>query len=202
MADKNYFEQVYSTHQQNTQNIPWATHAPNDFLVDYLNRETIESGKKALVIGCGLGDDAVHLAEAGYHVDAIDISPTAIQIAQERYAQSGVNFFVADIFHMPRDFGEHYDFIYEGLTIQSLPRALRQELIETIIALLNPNGAILIYANVQEDHHNFGGPPWPLYRHELALFEKHGLIKSYELSQAEPKPVAPYRHGVLYRFVR
>jgi ubiquinone/menaquinone biosynthesis C-methylase UbiE len=40
-------------------------------------------GKKALVVGCGFGDDAVLLAKAGAEVWAFDLSPESLDIARQ-----------------------------------------------------------------------------------------------------------------------
>lgn len=42
------------------------------------------SPARAVVIGCGLGDDAEYLASMGYEVTAFDISPTAIAMCHTR----------------------------------------------------------------------------------------------------------------------
>ncbi|MDZ7952448.1 hypothetical protein [Nostoc sp. DedQUE09] len=42
------------------------------------NHQPFASGQKALVIGCGLGDDAEALAHLGFEVTTFDISPTAM----------------------------------------------------------------------------------------------------------------------------
>ena len=44
-------------------------------------------GRRILDAGCGTGAMAVALAERGAHVVAVDISPTLVQIAQERLPQ-------------------------------------------------------------------------------------------------------------------
>ena len=50
------------------------------------------SGQKAIVIGCGVGDDAEALSEAGYEVTAFDISPEAILLCKNRYPDTTVNY--------------------------------------------------------------------------------------------------------------
>lgn len=55
------------------------------------------NGKRALVPGCGFGEDAIRLARLGADVEAFDISPDVLEIARRRCAEfgySGVSFAV------------------------------------------------------------------------------------------------------------
>ena len=134
MEEKNFFETVYeNADHDNLSKIPWATLAPNVYLEKHLSMEKPVYGKKALVIGCGLGDDALILEKHGYEVDAMDISPSAIALAKKRHPESKVNFHVADIYEMPESSIGKYDFVYEGLTIQSLPPSQREKLVKIIV---------------------------------------------------------------------
>ena len=200
MAEQNFFESVYkNADHDDLAAIPWATLAPNVYLEKHLSMHEPVSGKKALVIGCGLGDDALILEKHGYEVEAIDISPSAIDLAKKRHPESKVDFHVGDIYDMPGSSIGKYDFVYEGLTIQSLPPADREKLVRIIVSLVADNGELLVYAHSQNDEENFGGPPWPLYADEFALFEKEGLEKIYDKKEEESMPVAPYRCCVFYR---
>jgi ubiquinone/menaquinone biosynthesis C-methylase UbiE len=49
------------------------------------------SGSRALVVGCGFGDDAVRLARLGFRVSAFDLSPESLEIAAARAAGAGVS---------------------------------------------------------------------------------------------------------------
>ena len=200
MEEKNFFESMYeNADYDNLSAIPWATLAPNVYLEKHLNLQGPVSGKKALVIGCGLGDDALILEKHGYEVEAFDISPSAIALAKKRHPESKVDFHVGDIYDMPESSIGKYDFVYEGLTIQSLPPADREKLVKIIVSLVAQNGELLVYANTQDDTDNYGGPPWPLYEDEFTLFEKEGLEKVYVQKEGESKPIAPYQCCVLYR---
>ena len=42
----------------------------------------------AIVTGCGLGDDAEHVASLGYATIAFDVSPTAVAAARRRFPRS------------------------------------------------------------------------------------------------------------------
>ena len=89
MEQENFFDTVYKRASDDLSSIPWVKLEPNGLIREYLASVPDTDGKKALVIGCGVGDDAAILAEAGYVTDAIDISPTAIGIAAERFASLG-----------------------------------------------------------------------------------------------------------------
>lgn len=200
MEKKNFFESMYeNADHDDLSTIPWATLAPNVYLEKHLSLKGSVSNKKALVIGCGLGDDALILEKYGYEVEALDISPTAIALAKKRHPQSKVDFHVGDIYNMPESSVGKYDFVYEGLTIQSLPPEDREKLVGIIVSLVAQGGELLVYANTQDDTDNYGGPPWPLYDDEFLLFEKEGLEKVYTEKEDVSKPIAPYHCCVLYR---
>lgn len=62
-----WFEVLYAEAQGDTTQIPWAKLAPYPYLQDWLtNHQPFASHQKALVIGCGLGDDAEALAYLGF----------------------------------------------------------------------------------------------------------------------------------------
>ena len=200
MEKKNFFESVYeNADHDDLSAIPWATLAPNVYLEKHLSLQDTVSGKKALVIGCGLGDDALILEKHGYEVEAMDISSSAIALAKKRHPDSKVDFYVGDIYDMPESSVGKYDFVYEGLTIQSLPPADREKLVGIIVSLVAKDGELLVYANTQDDADNYGGPPWPLYENEFMLFEKEGLEKISADKEDESKPIAPYKCCALYR---
>ena len=55
---------------------PWDTKAPKENVVVWQNAGLIHGD--VLDIGCGLGDNAVYLAQQGHPVTGLDISPTAL----------------------------------------------------------------------------------------------------------------------------
>ena len=59
------------------------------------------TGKKALTIGCGLGDDAEQLAEWGFSTTAFDVSETAIRACRRRFPDSRVQYVAADLLQPP-----------------------------------------------------------------------------------------------------
>ena len=141
-----WFEDLYKKHENNHENIPWARLEVNPLLETYLSA-TKEHKGKALVIGCGLGDDAYALADAGYDVLAIDVSQTALDLAQKRFPDSNILFEKQDIFDMPKKYYEHFDFVFESLTIQSLPREFREKIIHAIAHTVVIDGKLLVVAH-------------------------------------------------------
>ncbi len=55
-----------------------------------LDRALVTPGR-ALDLGCGPGRNALHLAAAGFQVDAVDLSPAAISWARDRATAAGLD---------------------------------------------------------------------------------------------------------------
>ena len=191
-----WFEGLYQEQKENHENIPWARQAVNPLLQSYLDEETEHNGK-ALVIGCGLGDDAMALEEAGYEVLAIDISQTALDLAKERFPDSSIVFEKQDIFDMPVKYQAHFDLVFEAFTIQSLPVEFRQKMIREVSATVAKDGRLLLVAHKREEA--FDGPPWPLTVDEVALFKNSGLTELSHEIHTEASKISNTRFRVLYK---
>jgi len=186
-----WFDDLYKKHKSTQENIPWARQAVNPLLQSYLDEEKNHKGT-ALVIGCGLGDDAMALELAGYKVTAIDVSQTALDLAKERFVGSSIKFIKQDIF----EYTQTFDFVFEAFTIQSLPVEFREQMIDSIAKRVTKGGKLLVVAHKREEL--FEGPPWPLTKGEIDLFKKVGLKElSYEL-HIESSKISNTRFRVLY----
>ncbi|KPQ40245.1 MAG: Thiopurine S-methyltransferase (TPMT) [Phormidium sp. OSCR] len=170
-----WFEQVYTTAEGEADAIPWALMQPNPHLLAWLDQRGPNSSQRALVVGCGLGDDAEALAEQGYQVTAFDISPTAIAWCKERFPNSSVNYQVADLFEFAQTHSQAFDLVFECRTIQALPLKVRQPTLRAICQFLAPNGTLFLITNIREDEAEPDGPPWPLSESELQQISQHGL---------------------------
>ncbi|WP_261345346.1 class I SAM-dependent methyltransferase [Thalassoroseus pseudoceratinae] len=73
-----------------TGDMPWDSGLPSRELLRVLDEQAIPPGS-ALELGCGTGTNAVALAERGFHVTAVDLSPTALEFAQKKADANGVS---------------------------------------------------------------------------------------------------------------
>lgn len=171
-----WFEVLYAESKGDTAKIPWAKLTSHPYLQDWLtNHQPFGSGQKALVIGCGLGDDAEALAHRGFEVTAFDISPTAIAWCQERFPNSTVNYVVADLLAIPPQWHQAFDFVFECRNIQSLPLNVRSSVISSVAFVVAPGGTLLLITRVRDTEAEPDGPPWPLSDSELKQVESLGL---------------------------
>jgi len=173
-----WFEELYQTAAGDPTIIPWAGQKPNPHFISWLVEHPIfGNGKRGLVIGCGLGDDAEELAGLGFNVTAFDISPTAIDWAKRRFTETKVDYLIADLFDLPKEWLGAFDFIFECYTIQALPRSVRTEVITKVASLLAPKGSMLIICRGWFDGQKEDNLPWALTKEELQHFETLGLTE-------------------------
>ena len=98
-----WFEALYKESEGNNELIPWADLEPNRFFRAWAEKTRLKGdGRTALVIGCGLGDDAKYLHDLGFKVTAFDISPTAIEWAKRLHADTDIQFETCDLFEPDR----------------------------------------------------------------------------------------------------
>ncbi|WP_394844860.1 class I SAM-dependent methyltransferase [Pendulispora brunnea] len=67
--------------------LPWDTGQPDPRLVEFIESGAIVPGR-ALDVGCGTGTDAIWLAERGFDVLGIDLSPLAVDQARSKLGAS------------------------------------------------------------------------------------------------------------------
>src|SRR5262245_26138954 len=109
MSEKEHWETRYTTPHPP----PWDSGRVSAELVRRVSDAKIQPCR-AVELGCGTGTNAVWLAQCGFDVTAIDISPTAVQRARQRAADAGVavHFVEADVMALP-ELGPPFDFLFD-----------------------------------------------------------------------------------------
>jgi SAM-dependent methyltransferase len=172
------FEEIYARAGDELDAIPWAALAPSPELVAWLDSATAprpDDGAPALVVACGLGDDAEELAGRGWRTAGFDVSPTAIARCHERFPDSAVEYEVADLFALPARLTGAFGLVVEIRTLQSLPLDVRGPAVAAIARTVAPGGVIYVRCFGREPGQPAGRRPWPVSRGELAGFERAGL---------------------------
>jgi len=175
-----WFEQMYGAAEQGELVIPWDRGAPAPLLVQWLEQHPgIDgAGQRALVIGCGQGDDAAFIASRGFRTVAFDVSESAIRAAKHRYPDAPVQWEVADVLRPPAAWSGAFDFVFESRNAQAMPEPPRSMAIRNIGLLVAPGGTLLVIAAARDDDEpDDAGPPWPLPRATIEGFatEENGL---------------------------
>ena len=170
-----WFEQLYAEGVSGAATLAWDRSAPNPVLVQWAEQRDLEgAGRRAVVVGAGLGADAAYVAQLGYRTTAFDVSPTAVAIASER--APGVEFVTADLLDLPAEWRETFDLVVEIYTVQALPRSWRGRAGAAVADLVAPGGTLVaIQAMLGPDDDPDVGPPWPLTRTEIDALGATGL---------------------------
>ena len=112
--------------------------------------------RNALDLGCGTGRNANYLAENGNHVIGIEISKTAINLAQSRASDAGLN---VDYRH--GDIGEKYDIRDDSIDIildvtssNSLNEAGREIYLNETSRVLKKGGYFFVRALCKDGNKN------------------------------------------------
>ncbi len=190
-----WFNTLYQHAQCNLSAIPWANQRPNEHLVQWLEAQPLsELGRQALVVGCGVGDDAEYLDSIGLRVTAFDIAPEAVAWCRRRFPNSRVNYQQADLLAPPPELVAAFDFVFEAYTLQSLPVELRRQALTELAGFLAPGGTLLVVARGRDGIEPLGEMPWPLSHAELApLATALEVVSSEDYFDSETSPVRHFR---------
>ncbi|MFO7812327.1 MAG: class I SAM-dependent methyltransferase [Pelovirga sp.] len=188
-----WFDSIYVDAQGDHRAVFWADLEPCPYLLQWLKNSTLSHAKRsAIVVGCGVGDDAEALSEAGYEVTAFDISPEAIRLCKNRYPKTRVHYLVADLFAYPAEWAERFDLVYECNTIQVLPGKYRVQARDAMVSLLAPQGYLLVSCRSRLKKEQQDDIPLPLDKEEIDGFIRCGLreksFAAYDDTQDPPVP--------------
>ena len=143
---------------------------------------------RALVLACGTGRNAVHLARAGFEVEAVDISATAIGKGRSMAVALGVDvdWRVADIDTL------HFD--SAGYDLITMVRYLNRAIWPRVFDAVRPNGWLLVVQHFRTRRRVLG-PKDPAFRlgpgELLDAFPGLRIVEYTEVVQRDPEREEP-----------
>jgi SAM-dependent methyltransferase len=187
-----WFDALYKEAAGDNEKIPWADLEPNRYFRVWAEKTHLQgNNRKALVVGCGLGDDARYLHDLGFKVTAFDISRTAIEWARKLHSDTDINFVVADLFDTPKEWFAAFEFVLEVYTIQPLPLEMRPKVIDSIANFVEFQGILVVVTRGREDDEVPPELPWALSKKDLSRFVENGFkqIHFEEMPGDEEPPI-------------
>lgn len=197
-----WFDKLYREAQEGVSIVPWADGEPNPHLAEWARGKgyaadasaaAAADAPRALVVGCGLGDDAEYVAGLGFRVTAFDISATAIEAARRRFPDSPVDYAAADLLAPPAAWTGAFDLVVEIYTVQPLYGPARAQAISILPRLVAPGGTLLAVARATEEAEPVRDPaamPWPLTRAEIDALAGDALtpveVRTFHDGEAAP----------------
>jgi SAM-dependent methyltransferase len=171
-----WFERIYLAAEAGQTAVPWDRGTPSRVLAAWARDHDLQgAGRRAVVVGCGLGEDAEFIAGCGFDTTGFDISATAVRTARQRHRGSRVRYTTADLLQLPADWLQAYDLVFESNTLQALPEPPRALAIASVGRLVAPGGTLLALARAREPDEPDAGPPWALTRAEIDALAGPGL---------------------------
>lgn len=207
-----WFEDLYAAAGSGEAVVPWDRDAPHPLLIEWLaNRQIETEGKRAIVVGCGRGNDAELISARGFDTFAFDVSPTAVEQARQRYPESSVDYRPADLLDLPPEWLRGFDLVFESLTVQSMPPRLHQQAAAAVASLAGIGGLLVVIASMADPDEDTGrddtatpaaqqqttGPPWPLTATEIGYFAAGGVERS--VIETVPGPTGGLRWRAEFR---
>ena len=186
-----WFEELYHQANNNRDWIPWDWKEPHPFVVEWIEKS--EKKGTALVIGCGLGEDAAYLSKMGWQVTAFDISETAIKWASEIHRDLEIEWKVADLFNLPKSWQGRFDLVLEVHILQAIQENLMREARKKLAPLVNTNGNLVSIGKLRMNDENIDGPPWPMSKESIEKTGKDLEIIEFFVSKIPEKEDTRYR---------
>jgi SAM-dependent methyltransferase len=159
-----WFEDLYEFAEKDRSYIPWSKGEPHPFLVDWMNNHPSEKVGSALVVGCGLGEDAVYLAKRGWNVTAFDLSASAVEWAKEMYPNPSITWEVGDLLTPDQTWLGRFDLVLEVHILQAIPEAFRIPASQNLAPFVGQGGKLICIGRMSNPSNDIDvdGPPWPL----------------------------------------
>jgi SAM-dependent methyltransferase len=154
MYDREHWDERYRSGET-----PWETGQPSSELRRVVS-ETPVAPSRAVELGCGTGVNSVWLAQQGFDVTGIDLSALAVERAQRRATDAGVQvrFLAGDLLHPPEELAGPFAFFFDRGCYHAVRREDVQGYLATLRRLTRPGSlGLVLTGNAREPHDP--GPP-------------------------------------------
>ena len=156
------------------QHTPWDKGEAAPPLLEWMESNPGKIGGKVFVPGAGLGHDVraiwEHNGDKMESVVGFDISPTAVETANEIPKAGTEEYRQGDLFELDEDLCGRFDWVWEHTCFCAIDPNRRDDYVEAIWKSLRPGGSLLavFYLNPYDDEHQPGeGPPHGCTEQEL-----------------------------------
>ena len=138
----NEWDEIYRKYP--LEELGWELGKPRPILVEFVEKGFVKKGK-ALDLCCGAGTNTVYLAEKGFEVTGMDISPTAIEYAKKKAEKTKVkiDFRIEDFTKLPFA-DEGFDFIFDMGCFHHVKIEDRPTFIKGIHRVLKKGGSYML----------------------------------------------------------
>lgn len=127
---------------------PWDGHALARSLTDLIEGGTLTPGK-ALDLGCGTGDNAIYLAEHGWHVTGVDYVAKPLAKARRKATGKTVEFVKADVTQLSSEgVGDGFDLVIDSGCLHGMSAGDREKYVREVSAVTSAEARLLIVAVV------------------------------------------------------
>jgi len=113
-----------------------------NLLLRFFDRADVPRSGRVLELGCGAGDLALWLADRGFEIFGVDISPTAINWACEKFAERRLsgNFRVASALDLSEFNDDFFDIVLDGRCFHCIIGDDRKSFLSNSHRVLRPDG--------------------------------------------------------------
>jgi ubiquinone/menaquinone biosynthesis C-methylase UbiE len=96
-----------------------------------------------LDVGCGTGENALHIAASGLPVLGVDVAETAIALAREKAGDRGAEFMVADALDLAR-LGRRFDTVLDCGLFHTFDAEERPRYVASLASVTEPGGTLYV----------------------------------------------------------
>lgn len=120
---------------------PWEIERPQPAIVELADSGALAG--RVLDVGCGTGEQALHLAGAGYAVTGVDLSVRAIERAAAKAGDDlDVEFLAADLFAYEP--AVPFDTVLDCLLLHNFDGEMRARYVDHLDRLVAPDGRLFV----------------------------------------------------------